>query len=125
MLEKLLKIIAITCLFSTSSVMASKKEDANRAIYEANVLIQAAERSDAQSYAVYELKSARENINKAQVKLEDNKWSEAEIYAKKAQRDAEVADAKSQATKAENSLTDLQIVVDTLRNELYRFGETK
>jgi len=125
MKKYLIKLIIITSLITSGAVMASKKDDAKRALYEANVLIQSAERSDAQVHAAYELKSARENVNQAQVELNDNNWSQAEIAAKKAQRDAEVADAKSQALKAEKSLADLQSVVDTLRNELNRSGEIK
>ena len=94
MKKYLIKLIIITSLITSGAVMASKKDDAKRALYEVNVLIQSAERSDAQVHAAYELKSARENVNQAQVELNDNNWSQAEIAAKKAQRDAEVADAK-------------------------------
>ena len=122
-------IIIITFIIlgfiSSGDAFASKKDDAERAIYAANILIQVAERSDSQSLAAYELKTARDNYNQAQIEFDARNWKMAEIEAKKSQRDSEVADSKSQALKAEKSLNELQTVVETLRRELKRMGESK
>ena len=96
----------------------ANKSDSMKAINQAKVLIETAERNDASKYAPYLLKSSRDQLAKAQLRVEDREWVDAEIAAKMAQRDAEVADAKSRAMKAEKSYQDLKAVVDLLKNEL-------
>ena len=102
-----------------TTVMADKNA-ANKAINQAEALIESAERSDGMQFSVYLMKSARDNLNQAKIDLENRDWTEAEIAAKKSQRDAEVAAAKSDAMKAEKAYTDLRQSVDLLRNELER-----
>ena len=96
------------------------RDAANKAINQAEVLIESAERAGGMQHAVYLMKSARDNLNQAEVDLEEREWTDAEIAAKKSQRDAEVAAAKSDAMKAEKAFTDLRKSVDILRNELQR-----
>ncbi|GAA4813832.1 hypothetical protein GCM10011365_19960 [Marinicella pacifica] len=115
------KLLSLSTLFLLLSMPALADRDAaNKAINQAEVLIESAERSNGMQYAVYLMKSARDNLNQAKIDLDKRDWTEAEIAAKKSQRDAEVAAAKSDAMKAEKAYTDLRQAVDLLRNELQR-----
>lgn len=105
------------------SFTASADRSVAKTVYnQAKVLIEAAQRNEAQKYAAFELKAARDNLNTAKVKLEEKEWVEAEIAAKKSQRDAEVAGAKAMAVKSERALKDIQTVVESLKQELNRAG---
>ena len=117
-----LKSLLITLGLIFSLQAAADRSEANKAVNQAKALIQAAVRSDARELAAFELKSANDHLNTAQVKLDDKKWMDAEIAAKKAQRDAEVAGAKAQALKSEKALTELEVVVQSLKAELERKG---
>jgi len=124
--ESTMKIITsglMLLVFSAISPAAlASKTSATSAIAQARVLIKAAERGGAQTFAPTELKTARDLLNTAQANVDNRNWTTAEYAAKKAQRDAEVADSKTQALKAEKSLAQIQSVVTTLRNELARKG---
>ena len=91
-----------------------------KAINQALVLIESAERNGAEKNALYLLKSARDGLAKAKMLLEEREWVESEVAAKMSQRDAEVADAKSLSLKAEKSYNDLKTSVDILKAELSR-----
>ncbi len=110
------------------AVLANKADDkaaATNAVSEARAMIRSAERSGADSMATVELKMARDLLNSAQSNMDNREWLDAEYAARKSQRDAEVADSKTQALKAEYALAELQSVVDTLKSELQRQGETR
>ena len=117
---KTLKTTWCTLLFLVVSPVWADKDAANKAIDQAEVLIESAERAGGMKHAVYLMKSARDNLNQAEVDLEEREWTDAEIAAKKSQRDAEVAAAKADAMKAEKAYADLRKSVDLLRNELQR-----
>jgi len=114
-----LTTMGLLLLLFVSPVWADK-DAANKALNQAEVLIEAAERAGGMQYAVYLMKSARDNLNQAEVDIEEREWTDAEIAAKKSQRDAEVAAAKSDSMKAEKAYADLRKSVDLLRNELQR-----
>ncbi|MGA9575633.1 MAG: DUF4398 domain-containing protein [Lysobacterales bacterium] len=121
---KNLMIGAITfALIAVAPAVWANKASATSQVSEARAMVRSAERSGADSLATIELKRARDLLNSAQISLDARKWDDAEYAAKKSQRDAEVADAKAQALKAEAAQAELQIVVDTLRSELKRMGE--
>lgn len=96
------------------------KQAATKASNQAEVLIESAERAGGMQHAVYLMKSAQDNLNQAKVDYEKRNWTDAEISAKKSQRDAEVAGSKAKAMKAEQAYSDLRQSVDLLRNELQR-----
>ncbi len=96
------------------------KQAATKASDQAEVLIESAESAGGMQHAVYLMKSAQDNLNQAKVDSEKRNWREAEISAKKSQRDAEVAGSKARAMKAEQAYSDLRQSVDLLRNELQR-----
>ncbi len=116
-----IKSITLSALLVLLSMpVLADRDAANKAISQAEVLIESAERSNGMQYAVYLMKSARDNLNQAKIDLDNRDWTKAEIAAKKSQRDAEVAAAKADAMKAEKAYTDLRQSVDLLRNELQR-----
>lgn len=103
----------------------ANKTSATSEIAEARAMVRSAERSGADAMATVELKTARDLLNTAEVSLEGRNWDDAEYAARKAQRDAELADVKTQALKAEAALSELQLVVDNLRRELQRMGQSQ
>jgi len=111
--------VALAMAIMTGPALADRN-DANKAINQAKVLIESAHRNGASMHASYLLKSSRDNLAKAMAQVEKRDWVDAEVSAKMSQRDAEVADAKSQANKAEKSYNDLKAVVDLLKAELVR-----
>ncbi len=114
-------ILPVALAMTTLTAPAYADRDAsNKAINQAKVLIESAERNGAPMNASYLLKSSRDNLAKAMMQLDKRDWVDAEVSAKMAQRDAELADAKSQAFKAEKSYNDLKAAVDLLRSELTR-----
>ncbi|MCB1584017.1 MAG: DUF4398 domain-containing protein [Marinicella sp.] len=113
-------IIPSLVIMGCATPVLANKSDGKKAVDQAHVLIETAERNDASMNASYLLKSARDNLSKAKVHMEERDWVDAEIAAKKAQRDAEVADAKSLSIKAEKSYNDLKAAVDLLKSELDR-----
>ena len=115
----------VIALIAAAPAAWANKASATSALGEARAMVRSAERSGADSMATAELKMARNLLNSAQVSLDARKWDDAEYAAKKSQRDAEVADAKTQALKAEAAQAELQMVVDTLRSELKRMGENQ
>ena len=109
------------CLLMAAVLPAhADKNDSMKAINQAQVLLESAERSGAQQHAPILLQSARDRLAQAKVKHDDRDWVDAEIAAKMSQRDAEVADAKSLHAKAQKAFEDLQTTVNVLRAELER-----
>ncbi len=122
-MKTLISSVALPLLLIFAPPVLADKAGANSAIAKAQAMIRSAERAGADSMATPELKNARDLLNSAQSSLDDKDWLDAEYAAKKSQRDAEVADTKTEALKAERALAELQSVVDTLRSELKRQGE--
>jgi len=124
-MKTLMPGVTLLLLLAFAPAALADKADATNAISEARAMIRSAERSGADSMATVELKMARDLLNSAQSSMDARDWQDAEYAARKSQRDAEVADAKTQALKAEYALAELQSVVDTLKSELQRQGETQ
>lgn len=121
-MQTLMPGVTLVLLLAFAPAALADKSDATNAITEARAMVRSAERSGADSMAAVELKAARDLLNSAQSSLDGRDWLDAEYAANKSQRDAEVADSKTQALKAEQALAELQSVVDTLKNELKRQG---
>lgn len=121
-MQTLMPGVTLVLLLAFAPAVLADKSDATNAITEARAMVRSAERSGADSMAAVELKTARDLLNSAQSSLDGRDWLDAEYAANKSQRDAEVADSKTQALKAEQALAELQSVVDTLKNELKRQG---
>jgi len=124
-MKALMPGVTLLLLLAFAPAVLANKSSATNEIAEARAMVRSAERSGADSMATVELKQARDLLNSAESSLENRDWQDAEYAARKSQRDAEVADAKTQALKAEYALAELQLVVDTLKSELQRQGETQ
>lgn len=124
-MKMLMPGVTLLLLLAFAPAALADKASANTAVTEAQAMVRSAERSGADSLATVELKMARDLLNSAQSSMDARDWQDAEYAANKSQRDAEVADSKTQALKAEHALAQLQSVVDTLKSELQRQGETQ
>ena len=124
-MKTLMQSVTLLLLLAFAPAVLADKADATIEVAEARAMVRSAEKSGADSMATVELKMARNLLNSAQSSFDAKDWQDAEYAARKSQRDAELADAKTQALKAENALAELQLVVDTLRSELQRQGETQ
>ncbi|MCW8926292.1 MAG: DUF4398 domain-containing protein [Xanthomonadales bacterium] len=124
-MKTLMPGVTLILLLAFAPAALADKASATNEVAEARAMVRSAERSGADSTATVELKMARDLLNSAQSNLDDRDWQDAEYAARKSQRDAEVADSKTEALKAEHSLAELQSVVDTLKSELKRQGETQ
>lgn len=122
-MKTLMPSVTLLSLLAFAPAVLADKSSATNAITEARAMVRSAERSGADSMATVELKMARDLLNSAQSSLDARDWLDAEYAANKSQRDAEVADSKTQALKAEYALAELQSVVNTLKSELQRQGE--
>jgi len=122
-MKTLMPGVTLVLLLAFAPAVLADKSDATNAITAAKAMVRSAERSGADSLAAVELKMAQDLLNSAQSSLDDREWQDAEFAASKSQRDAEVADSKTQALKAEQALAELQSVVNTLKNELKRQGD--
>ena len=124
-MKTLMPGVTLLLLLAFAPAALADKASATNAIAEARAMVRSAERSGADSMATAELKMARDLLNSAQSSWDARDWQDAEYAARKSQRDAEVADARTQALKAENALAELQSVVATLKSELQRQGEPR
>lgn len=84
--------------------------------------IASAERSDAHQYAGAELDEAREKLRQAEGAVESEKMTEADHLAKQARIVAELAIARTAATKASQVNRQLRQDADALDEELKRTG---
>ncbi|GAB4189683.1 MAG: hypothetical protein Tsb002_16940 [Wenzhouxiangellaceae bacterium] len=122
MLAKLVKYSIVTALLLLSTAAMADRQSASSAVAEAGAFIQAAERAEAGRYAAVELKLARDHLSRARVELEDRSYNSAEDAAIRAKVEAELAAAKTRASKARMALTEMRQTVQTLREELNRQG---
>ncbi len=124
-MKTLMPVVTLVLLMAFAPAAMANKSSATIAVAEARAMVRSAENSGADSMATVELKSSRDLLNSAIFKLDSRDWDDAEYAAKRSLSDAEVANSKTQALKAEQALAQLQSVVDTLRSELRRQGENQ
>lgn len=124
-MKTLMPGVTLLLLLAFAPAVLADKSNATNEVAEARAMVRSAERSGADSMATVELKTARDLLNSAQFSIDARDWQDAEYAARKSQRDAEVANSKTQALKAEYALAELQSVVGTLKSELKRQGETQ
>ena len=124
-MKTLMPAMALLSMMVFAPAALADKASATKEVTKASAMIRSAEHGGADSMATADLKMARDLLNSAQLSLEDRDWQDAEYAASKSQSDAEVANAKTQALKAEQALAELQTVVDTLKDELKRQGASR
>ncbi len=86
----------------------------------ARASISQAESAGAQELAPVDLLSAREKLSKAEAASQDKKFEAAEQLATKAQADAELAERKARAAKAQTAADELARSNEMLRKEINR-----
>jgi hypothetical protein len=85
---------------------------------------QAGERT-ASEHAPLDLRLAREKLDKARNAVDDDEYDRAERLAEQALVDAQVAEAKTEAAKADEQLAETRKTIDTLRRESERSAVTR
>ena len=109
--------LALGVVAGCSSVPEVTKERVARS--ETNV--QQAEQTVGRSEAgAVELQRAKDNLERAQAELRNEKRAPAERYAQLAELDAELAVAKSQSAAARRAADELLASIKTLREEVAR-----
>jgi hypothetical protein len=86
----------------------------------AHTLIAQAEQSDATQYASSDLEAARSKLRQADQSAHDDKPVLAAKLAQESSADAEVAMARTRATKAQQALAEVNAGTQTLHNETRR-----
>jgi len=89
-------------------------------VAEARTLVQQAEAAGAAEHASDALSRARDNLQQAAVRQDNNRPKEALRPAEKAVVDAELALAATRAAKAQKAEAELRSSVDALRRESRR-----
>jgi hypothetical protein len=87
---------------------------------QAELAVQQADKQTASQYAPLELKTAREELERAKRAVDDEEYDEARRLADQALVDAQLAEAKAGAEKARQAAAELQKSIQTLRAELQR-----
>src|ERR1044071_7009813 len=86
----------------------------------ADLAIHDADKSDAPALAPLELRRARDKYEQAKRALDDDRYDRARRLAEQALVDAELAQAKADAEKAQRSTRQTRDSIDTLRREADR-----
>lgn len=94
-MNKLLSVAGVIALAVWTSGASANKADVTREMAEASAMVRSAERGGADAMATIELKAARNHLNSAKLNFDERDRDDAEFAAKKSQRDAELADAKT------------------------------
>jgi chromosome segregation ATPase len=82
--------------------------------------IEHAEQSGAQGYAPEPLDRARKKLTDARSAVDKGNYSVAERLAHEAELDAEFAAARTDRSKADESLSEIRNSIETLRDEMTR-----
>ena len=114
------RYLPLLALLAIPQLALADRQSANESLIRAKSAISAAERSRAGEAAPMELKFARDGIIRAEALFEEREYDEAERTAWKVRADAELADSRARAQRAEAALADVQAAIDGLRRELDR-----
>ena len=120
-----MRIRLVVLLLATlwcSNVFASDRDKANIVFAQAQTAVQAAEATDAATYAAVELNSAQANLAAASGALDRRNWEASAMSAEKAKADADLAAARAREKRATAATAEIEASVETLRRELNRPG---
>lgn len=87
----------------------------------ASTMIKQAEEAGAGEYAPLELQEAREKLERAKARMQDERYAEAARLTREAAVDAELAMVKARSLKAREAVKQLRETIDTLREEIKRY----
>jgi chromosome segregation ATPase len=112
----LFAVALVATALMTACVSSSERPVAQLARAEAS--IDSAEQAGAREYGTQNLDKARSKLNKANQLADAGEHETARRLAHKAELDAELAMAEANRGKAENSLTEINRTIETLRQEI-------
>ncbi|MBL0162223.1 MAG: DUF4398 domain-containing protein [Xanthomonadales bacterium] len=114
----LLLLAALWC----GSAFASDRDKSNILFAQAQTAVQAAEASDAATYAAVEFHSAQSNLAAASGAMDRRQWEASAMSSEKAKADAELAAARAREKRATAATAEIEASVETLRREINRPG---
>ena len=120
-----MKIRLVMLLLATmwcGSAFASDRDKANIIFAQAQTAVEAAEATDAATYAAVEMHSAQTNLAAASGAMDRRKWNASAMSSEKARADADLATARSREKRATAATAEIEASVETLRRELNRSG---
>ncbi len=89
-------------------------------ITKARVLVEQADKADAQRYAPADLQRAHDELSNAEKAVTDRKYADARRYAEDAQVDADLASARASSGEAQRAAQEVNRSIETLRQESQR-----
>ncbi len=92
-------------------------EEITRSAY----VIREAQEDGANQLAPLELRNANKSLEKAKTALNDEEYQEARDYAAKAELEAELAKAKTEALKTQKSAEEIKQSIHILKEEIKRY----
>lgn len=119
------KPIMIGVAFGLSALIAGcaevpPYEEITRSAY----VIKEAQDDGARTLAPLELRNASKTLEKAKAALNDEEYDDARHYAAKAELEAELAKAKTEALKRQQSAQEIEDSIRILKEELKRYQLT-
>ncbi len=89
-------------------------------IANAELAITRAQDNNAKDFAVFELRQAQDNLQKAKQAVQDEEYEKATRLAEQAFMDASLAETKAESGKASKAAKEMRESVETLQQELDR-----
>jgi len=86
----------------------------------ARVLVEQADKADAQRYAPADLQRAHDELSSADKAVSDHKYDDARRYAENAQVDADLASARASSGEAQRAAREVDRSIDSLKQESER-----
>lgn len=115
-------ILSLSAMISAPllSGCATSSDKPTRQLSRAESYIEVAQNEGAQQYSSAALQSAREKLNRANRAAEQGDHKLAKRLAKEAELDAQFAAAQTNRIRAQQSLSEVQASLETLRRETLR-----
>jgi len=112
--------LAGACVLCASLGCANSRDPATRDLGKAEVSVQSAERAPATETTGLEMKLARDKLERAKAAMADKDYEKADRLAEEANVDAELARVKAESEAAQNSASELEAAIQTVRGEAQR-----
>lgn len=111
-------VLALSCSLGTGC--ASQGPIPTEQLTKARVLVEQADKADAQRYAPADLQRAHDELSSAEKAVNDHKYDDARRYAENAQVDADLASARASSGEALRAAHEVNRSIDSLRQESER-----
>jgi hypothetical protein len=113
-----LSALALTCALSAGC--ATQGPIPTEQLTKARVLVEQADKADAQRYAPADLQRAHDELSSADKAVSDHKYDDARRYAENAQVDADLASARASSGEAMHAAREVSRGIDSLKQESER-----